>query len=298
MKQESVHDELAVARAVTSSRDPAAPIGVFDSGVGGLTVLRALREALPQERFVYLGDTARLPYGTKSAQSVTRYSLQAADMLVLRGVKYLVVACNTASSVAIEALRKRYAPLPVVGVIEPGAEAACVATHSKNIAVIATEGTIKGAAYQREIDRRCPGAVVVTKACPLFVALAEEGWTHGAIVEAVARRYLDELLARYALIDTLLLGCTHFPVLVDVLRGVVGSSVSIVDSAQTTATFLRADLASRNLARSAGGQTEIRLLATDGPDRFARVGSLFLGEDFAPDRVELVDFGAVESPLI
>ena len=182
-----------------ADRDPAnlnaSPIGVFDSGVGGLTVLRALLERLPGEDFVYLGDTARLPYGTKSPGSIRQYSLQAARLLHERGVKCLVVACNTATAVALDALTQEFAPVPVIGVIEPGAAAACRATHSGRIAVLATESTVRGGAYQAEIARRRPGAVVIARACPLFVALAEEGWTDGPIVEGVIHRYLDEVFA-------------------------------------------------------------------------------------------------------
>lgn len=280
------------AKSTTHSRAPEAahrlPIGVFDSGVGGLTVLRALRKQLPSEQFVYLGDTARLPYGTKSAQSVRRYSVQAAEVLVRRGIKCLVVACNTASSVALEDLRDRYAPLPVVGVIVPGSEAACEATRTGHIAVIATEGTIRGGAYQREIARRASKNVVSTQACSLFVALAEEGWTDGPIAEAVARRYLNELFEADSEIDTLLLGCTHFPVLLEPLRRVIPAGVSIVDSARTTAAYVEQDLRARGLARSSG-EGAIDLLATDGAERFARVGSRFLGEAFAAERVEIVD---------
>lgn len=265
------------------------PIGVFDSGVGGLTVLRALRERLPNESFVYLGDTARLPYGTKSAESVTRYSVQAADLLVRRGIKYLVVACNTASSVALDALRERYAPLPVIGVIEPGAQAACAASRTRQIAVIATEGTIRGRAYHQAISRRDPSAMIVAQACSLFVALAEEGWTSGAIVEGVARRYLDPIFEQAPAIDTLLLGCTHFPVLADALRAVVSADVRLVDSAQTTAAALEEELKSCDLASPDAQSTPLRLLATDNAARFARVGSLFLGESFGADDVELVD---------
>lgn len=265
------------------------PIGVFDSGVGGLTVLRALRDRLPQEDFIYLGDTARLPYGTKSAESVTRYSLQAADFLVRRGIKYLVIACNTASSVAVSVLRERYAPLPVIGVIEPGADAACAASKTGHVAVIATEGTIRGGAYQRQLALRNPAIEVATQACSLFVALAEEGWTEGAIAEGVSRQYLHDIFARDGRIDTLLLGCTHFPVLVNALRATIPANVTIVDSAQTTAAHLAADLAAQQLTRFLTGRGTVRLLATDGPERFARVGSLFLGETFAAGDVELVD---------
>lgn len=266
------------------------PIGVFDSGVGGLTVLRALRAELPRERFIYLGDTARLPYGTKSPDSVLRYSLQANEFLKNRGVKHLVIACNTASSVAVAALRERFAPTPVIGVIEPGASAGARASKSGGIVVIATEGTVRGGAYQRCIKSLRPDARVVAKACSLFVALAEEGWASGPIVEAIAHRYLDDVFASDPLLDTLLLGCTHFPVFIDALRAVVGASVSIVDSAETTARELAMRLRAANLETpdSTGG---IEMLATDGPERFAAVGSRFLGESFAASDVEIVDLG-------
>ncbi|WP_083537171.1 glutamate racemase [Steroidobacter denitrificans] len=264
------------------------PLGVFDSGVGGLTVLRALRRELPQESFLYLGDTARLPYGTKSPASVLRYSIQAAQFLIRSGIKCLVVACNTASSFAVDELRRRFAPVIVVGVLEPGAAAGCAATRSGRIAVLATEATVSGGAYQAAIARLAPQVRVTAQACSLFVALAEEGWTRGEIATAIARRYLDAVLARDPLIDTLLLGCTHFPVLVETLREVVGPSVCIVDSAQTTAAVVRARLSERGLL-APGGDNELRLLATDGAERFARIGSRFLAEPFAARQVELVD---------
>jgi len=270
-----------------------APVGVFDSGVGGLTVLRALAAALPNEDFVYLGDTARLPYGTKSQESIRRYALQAAGLLKARGVKCLVVACNTASAVALESLAAAFAPVPVLGVLEPGAAAACRSTRSGRIAVIATESTVRGGAYQRAIARRLPAAVVTARACPLFVALAEEGWTDGSIVEAVAHRYLGDLFdAAEAKTrpDTLVLGCTHFPVFTPTLEAVLGPQVSIVDSAATTAAVLAGVLGGRGLVRPAGsGGGSLTLLATDGAERFARVGSTFLGRVLDPAKVEIVD---------
>lgn len=265
------------------------PIGVFDSGVGGLTVLRALRERLPNEHFIYLGDTARLPYGTKSRDSVLRYSLQASQFLIRRDIKYLVIACNTASAVAVDELRELFAPVPVIGVVEPGALAGCAASGSGRIAVIATEGTVQGGAYQRAIAQIRPAASVVAKACSLFVSLAEEGWTQGPIAEAVVRRYLDEMFIEHPDIDTLLLGCTHFPLLLNALRAVVNPAVTIVDSAATTAAALARDLAMRNLGAIRQSAATVSLLATDSPQRFARVGSRFLGEIFAPEQVELVD---------
>jgi len=281
------------------SRDElrALPIGVFDSGVGGLTVLRSLRLALPREQFIYLGDTARLPYGTKSEHSVTRYSLQAAELLVRRGIKYLVIACNTASAAALPVLRRRFSPLPVLGVIEPGAQAGCAATRSGLIVVIGTESTIRGGAYQRAIHALRPDIKVLGRACPLFVAFAEEGWCSGPVVRDVVRHYLGDLFGGASLTppDTLVLGCTHFPVLRDVIAGVVGADVRLVDSAATTAAALAADICASGLAaeRDASG-AKIRLLASDGPERFARVGSVFLGEAIDPKSVELVDLSLAE----
>jgi len=265
------------------------PIGVFDSGVGGLTVLRALQQRLPHERFLYLGDTARLPYGTKSPDSVLRYSLQAAQFLVRRGIKCLVVACNTASSVAIEALRVRLAPLPVIGVIDPGAMAACSVSSSGQIGVLATEGTVQGGAYQRAIAVLRPEAIVVSQSCSLLVALAEEGWTEGPIVDACVRRYLDPMFTRNSGLDTLLLGCTHFPLLLGPLRSVVDGSVTIVDSAASTAQALAATLERHNLCAQSGQVPGVSLMATDAVPRFARVGGRFLGQEFSADQVELVD---------
>ena len=274
------------------------PIGVFDSGVGGLTVLRALRQRLPNERFIYLGDTARLPYGTKSGDSVLRYSMQAAEFLVQQGIKCLVIACNTASSVAVEPLRQRFAPIPVIGVIEPGSIAGCASSRSGHIAVLATEGTVRGGAYQRAIARLNPNAHVVAQACSLFVALAEEGWTEGAIAEAIAHRYVDHLLRDDPEIDTLLLGCTHFPVLTSALSAVIGPSVTIVDSAETTATAVQKALRDHALLNPATGSPRPILQATDGPERFARVGSRFLGEAFDAAQVEQVDLIRPRQPLV
>ena len=268
--------------------DPSLPIGVFDSGVGGLTVLRALRAALPAEDFIYLGDTARLPYGTKSAETVVRYSLRATQALAERGVKCLVVACNTASSVALGDLGERFAGLPVIGVLEPGAAAAVQASQRQRVAVVATEGTVRGGAYRRAILALAPTATVTQQACPLFVALAEEGWTDGPVAEAIARRYLEPLFTRADAPDTLLLGCTHFPVLGGPIRRVGGEGVAVVDSAETTAAAVARLLTRAGLARS-GGTGGVQLLATDGPQRFAAVGAVFFDEPIAPGEVELVD---------
>lgn len=262
------------------------PVGVFDSGVGGLTVLRSLLAALPHEDFFYLGDTARLPYGTKSPQTVARYSVRAAEALVDRGVKALVVACNTASATALPALRERFGDLPVIGVIEPGARAACEASASGRIAVLATEGTVKGGAYVQAILAIRPEAHVTQVAAQVFVALAEEGWSEGAAVEAVTERYLAHLDAR---VDTVVLGCTHFPLLASAISRQLGPSRRVVDSAATTARATVAALAAGNLATSARHGGQIRLMATDSPERFARVGARFLGSSIAERQVEAID---------
>ena len=287
----------AIDRAVPIGlRD--APIGVFDSGVGGLTVLRALAERLPAERFLYLGDTARLPYGTKTADTVIRYSVQCAGRLVERGVKALVVACNTASSVALPALAAAYPGIPVLGVVEPGAEAAVAATRNGHVAVIATEGTVRGGAYLRALQARRPELRVTQLPCALFVSLAEEGWTEGAVADAVAHRYLDAVFTGPEAPDTLLLGCTHFPVLKATLSSVVGSGVTLVDSAATTAAAMEALLAGMDALEQAPAVSEtlrgqqlprFHFLATDGLERFARVGATFMGAPIATGELELVD---------
>ncbi|HVC01558.1 MAG TPA: glutamate racemase [Steroidobacteraceae bacterium] len=267
-------------------RTDAAPIGVFDSGVGGLTVLRALRRALPAADFIYLGDTARLPYGTKSAATVARYSLQCAAALRARGIGGLVVACNTASASALEPLRREFADMPVVGVIEPGAAAAVAASRAASIAVIGTEGTIAGGAYQDAIRRHGAQTRVVARACPLFVALAEEGWTEGPLTEAVAHRYLDGMFDGPQAPDTLVLGCTHFPLLAAAIAAVVPPAVRIVDSAATTAAAVQRLLGDGRAARGAG---RVRWLATDGAARFAQIGSLFFGEALSAGDIEIID---------
>ena len=267
------------------------PIGVFDSGVGGLTVLRALRAALPAESFLYLGDTARLPYGTKSEHTVVRYALQAADELVQRDVKCLVVACNTASAAALPALQQRYTDLPVIGVIEPGARAVCAASRSGRIAVLGTESTIRGGAYTQAIARIRPDAQVTAIACALFVALAEEGWTDGAVATAAAERYLAPLHGMGVNApDALVLGCTHFPALEQVIAAAVGPNMRIVNSAVTTGAAVQKELTARALLRVDDGVAPtVKFLATDGIERFAAVGGRFLGAPAAAEDIELVD---------
>jgi glutamate racemase len=265
------------------------PIGVFDSGVGGLTVLKALRAALPYEDLIYLGDTARLPYGTKSPASISRYACQAATLLQENGIKLLVVACNTASAVALDALREQMSPLPVIGVIQPGATAAVDARPGGQHLVLATEATVRLGAYRKAILEVDPEAQVNELACELLVALAEEGWNNGTIADSIVRRYLAELDAEASKPDSVILGCTHFPLLRETFAAAFDASVSIVDSAGTTAAVTRDLLASLSLSNDQDAAGSLRLLATDGVTRFARVGGRFLGEELSAKDVTLVD---------
>ncbi len=249
------------------------PIGVFDSGVGGLTVLRALVDRLPAEEFVYLGDTARLPYGTKSNEVIIRYSRENTEFLLAKGIKLLVVACNTSSAVALEAISDA-TMVPVVGVIEPGARAAVKASRSGKIGVIGTEATIASGAYTRTIQRMRPEAEIYTRACPLLVPLVEEGWTEGEIAERTVAHYLESL--KRSGIDTLLLGCTHYPLLTDLFRRVLGPGVRVIDSATATAASARDQLRASKMLRR-GGEGRTSFFVTETPDRFVRVGRQFFG---------------------
>ena len=249
------------------------PIGVFDSGVGGLTVVRALRRRLPGESILYLGDTARLPYGTKSPATVRQYTRRNVEFLEARGVKAVVVACNTATALALDDLP---APVPVWGVVEPGARRAAEISRGR-VGVIATEATILSDAYGRALKRLRPELEVYSQACPLFVPLVEEGWHDDPIAHQVAKRYLAPLLD--AGIDTLVLGCTHYPLLESVLRRVVGEHVSLVDSAAAVAERTAADLLAAGLVAPPGERPEHHFCVTDASDRFARLARLILGEE-------------------
>ncbi|MDB4971421.1 MAG: glutamate racemase [Myxococcales bacterium] len=257
----------------------AAGIGVFDSGVGGLTVVRALTERLPREELVYLGDTARVPYGSKSAETVARYSRMAARFLVDRGVKMVVVACNTASAFALEALRAEL-PLPVLGAIEPGARAAVAATRTGRIGVIGTLGTVRSGSYPRAIAALDPALHVTARACPLLVPLAEEGWLDDEVAGAIARRYLGELQAEAPDVDVLVLGCTHYPLLRPLLsrvaREVFGHDVTLVDSAEAMADVAHAELERLGLLRDGEAVGALRCFVTDDA-RIDEVGHRFLG---------------------
>jgi glutamate racemase len=286
------------------------PIGIFDSGVGGLTVYRALHEHLPNERFVYLGDTARVPYGTKSLATVERYAVENARFLAAHGIKLLVVACNTASALALPAIRSAL-KLDVVGVIGPGARAAVAGDEQLNstksaqdardpparcgrsIGVIATESTVQSGAYTAAIRKADSNTQVIERACPLFVPLAEEGWADNEVTRTIAETYLADLRGK---IDTLVLGCTHYPILRDVIQETIGENVHLIDSGEATALEVRTLLKEKDLARLTlpTGALERQLCddldhfyVTDAADRFARVAERFLGAK--PSRLEAVE---------
>ncbi len=260
------------------------PIGVFDSGVGGLTVFREISRLLPHESLIYLGDSARVPYGTKSAETVIRYSREAAWHLLGEGIKMLVVACNTATAAALPTLREEL-PIPVVGVIDPGARAAAAVTRGR-VGVIATEGTVRSGAYGKAIRGIQPEIQVFEAACPLFVSLAEEGWANTRVCREVAEVYLTPLLDEG--IDTIVLGCTHYPILRPTIHHVVGERVTIVDSAETTALRVEEELHRDNLQRTRGAAV-YKFQVTDSADRFRRIAGEFLDRDL--DHLELVSLG-------
>ena len=261
----------AVSAAADSRKRP---IGVFDSGIGGLTVLRALTETLPGEDFIYLGDTARLPYGTKSNEVIMRYSRENSEFLLAKGIKMLVVACNTSSAVALVDI-SRQTVVPVIGVIEPGAIAAVKASRNGKIGVIGTEATIASGAYTLAIQALWPRAEIYTRACPLLVPLVEEGWIENEIAERTVAFYLESL--KQSGIDTLLLGCTHYPLLRRVFERVLGAGVRIVDSAGATAAAVHKRLTQLRLAHPRGSGSQ-SFFVTETPERFVRVGRHFIGD--------------------
>ncbi|HYC00937.1 MAG TPA: glutamate racemase [Candidatus Limnocylindrales bacterium] len=264
----------------------ARPIGVFDSGVGGLTVVRALRRALPEQDIVYLGDTARVPYGSKSARTVERYALSCQRFLLDRDVKLVMIACNTASATALPALIAA-SPVPVIGAVEPGAFSALAASRNGHIGVIGTLATVRSGAYEKAIAQRDADTRVTSLACPLLVPLAEEGWSEDEVAAAVARRYLTQLFARDAQMDTLVLGCTHYPLLQPVLartaREIADREVAVVDSATAMAEAARQTLSGDH---GGAGRGELHCFATD-TSRLEELAPLFLGEPLAT--FELVD---------
>ena len=273
------------------------PIGIFDSGVGGLTVYRALHERLPNERFVYLGDTARVPYGTKSLATVERYAIENSRFLEAHGIKLLVVACNTASALALPAIRKALS-VEVIGVIGPGARAAVRVAGEKpigvTIGVIGTEATVQSGAYAQAIDKTGADVAVIERACPLFVSLAEEGWAESDVARIIAARYLSEF--KQTPPGALVLGCTHYPILRRVIAETVGAEVPLIDSGEATAIEVEAILATRSLSRTEGENVarERKLCddldhfyVTDAAERFAKVAERFLGS--APSVLEAVE---------
>jgi glutamate racemase len=268
-----------------STERSSAPIGVFDSGLGGLTVAHAIMRQLPAESLIYFGDTARVPYGPKSPETVRRYSREISAYLIEQGVKAIVVACNTATAHALPALRDEL-DVPVIGVVEPGARAAVRATRSGHIGVIGTTGTIRSQAYVRAIHAENPDVRVTALACPLFVPLVEEGWTNHEATHLVAEEYLAPFVKDA--IDTLVLGCTHYPLLKPLIGEIVGRSVRLIDSAEETAADARRMLADNGL--SAGeGEGDYRFIASDDPQQFLTLGRRFLGS--AIERVEVRTFG-------
>jgi len=269
-----------MTRAQAASR----AIGIFDSGVGGLTVLKRIAQRLPQEHLWYLGDTARVPYGTKSADTVIRYARSCAARLTERGIKLLVVACNTASAYALDTLTAEL-PVPVIGVVEPGALAAVRRSRNGRIGVIGTAGTVASGAYTRAIAALNPDIHVYSKACPLFVPLAEEGWVRGELPRSVARTYLADLAGNR--IDTLVLGCTHYPLLRAPIAHAAGPGVRLVDSAQETAKAVEMTLRETGLLRRSSAPGKRQFLVSDSPASFAKVGARFLGHSLAG--VEWVD---------
>ncbi|WP_199744189.1 glutamate racemase [Legionella sp. km772] len=260
-------------------------IGVFDSGMGGLTVLNALREHLPHESFVYLGDTARLPYGTKSPDTVKQYAVQMARILVERQIKALVIACNTATTAALPHLQAMLPDVPVLGVVEPGASAAVAATKKQRILVLATETTIASQAYQGLILKHLPGAVISSRACSVLVALAEEGMVSNSVAREALKHYLSGIQEE----DAVLLGCTHFPVFKSLLADLLPTGVAIVDSAQATALALYKELKTHDLLNNSINQATINYLVTDSVQRFQKVGEIFLGAPLRQEDIELVD---------
>ncbi|HYT03819.1 MAG TPA: glutamate racemase [Gemmatimonadales bacterium] len=263
-----------------------APLGVFDSGIGGLTVARALFERLPRESVIYFGDTARVPYGPKSPETVRRYSAEILTYLLHQGVKAVVVACNTSTAQALDHL-KTHSPVPVVGVIEPGAGAAARASTSGRIGVIGTVGTVASGAYERAIKAVRPDATVYARACPLFVPLVEEGWFDHPATELIAREYLQPL--QRARVDVVVLGCTHYPLLKPLLVRVLGRDVALIDSAEETASAVQREIAQRGLTAPAASEPTHRFVVSDDEPHFRSVGARFLGEKLR--KVEVVPLG-------
>ena len=270
--------------------NPKLPIGIFDSGIGGLTVVRQVHKVLPHEDLIYLGDTARVPYGTKSPSTVTRFACEDTRFLLQQGVKAVVVACNTASAWALATLETKFA-VPIFGVILPGARAALDQTVNQRIGIIGTTATIRSQAYTRAILARCDTAKVYARPCPLLVPLVEEGWIRHSVTLSVLHEYLEPLLRRN--VDTLVLGCTHYPLLKRMIRSVVGRNVALVDSAETCAVFLQERLAHAHLLSRRRRPGVIQPYVTDEPERFNELAHRFLPAPMAPARKVVLPTGDV-----
>ncbi len=264
-----IYQDRLEKKLLKASKDM--PIGIFDSGVGGLTVVKEIVKQLPLEHVHYLGDTARVPYGGRSPETVIRYSLENARFLMSKGVKIIVVACNTSSAVSLDALREQF-PVPVVGVVEPGARAAVNTTKSKKVAVIGTETTIQSRSYNAAIQALESSIEVSGLACPLFVPLIEEGWTEGDIVTLIAEKYLSTLKSDG--VDALVLGCTHYPMIKHVIANIV--SIPLIDSAVETAKEVKRVLQEKGLLNSGEREVVRKYFVTDSPEKFARTGETFL----------------------
>jgi glutamate racemase len=247
------------------------PIGVFDSGVGGLTVVKEVMKQLPEESIIYLGDTARVPYGVRSAETVLRYSYENALFLISKGVKAIVIACNTSSAVSLESIRRDF-PVPVIGVVEPGARAAVIKAHSKKVAVIGTETTINSRSYEQAIKAIDRSVEVTSIACPLFVPLIEEGWLDGEIVNLTIRKYLSPIIGDGS--EVLVLGCTHYPMLKKVIKDIVG--IPLIDSAVETASEVKRVLSQQGLLCHKGRVPDKEFFVTDAPEKFVSIGEKFL----------------------
>lgn len=268
------------------------PIGIFDSGVGGLTVMRAIADRLPKENLLYLGDTARVPYGNRGPDTIRRYALNATRFLVERDIKALVIACNTATAYALPVLAEAYPNIPVIGVVSPVAELSARISKTRSIAVLGTRGTVNSRCYDEALQGYSPDIHVASRACPLLVPLAEENWTSGPIVDGVLESYLAEL--KDLPIDVLILGCTHYPILREAIEAVAqrlwNHDVAILDSASATAMALEHILESREIARVSKEPRELHFFATDDPRNFATTAVTFFGDELANvEHVDIID---------
>ncbi len=265
-----------------------APIGIFDSGVGGLTVFRALERRLPNESLIYLGDTARVPYGTRSKETIERYALEDARFIESKNVKAIVIACNTASAWASNLLREA-SSVPVLGVIRPGSQEAILRTKNRRIGLIATEATVASGAYEKAMRAMQDDVEIMARACPLFVPLAEEGWAEHAVTSQVAEEYLKDLID--SRIDTLVLGCTHYPILRKVIQRVMGEAVTLIDSGEAVADVVAKMLEEKNLMRASAEPRSESFYVTDSAARFRRVAEIFLGRSI--DSIETISLGQI-----